>query len=829
MVKIAGVAHPFKMGSLRISRRVHARSTASFDILDVGASRRFQWSQPVQVLGLDGVTPIFGGWIDDIAEESWLTRQGVSEGLIHRITCKDHHYLADKRIVVNEYMNMTAGAIVQQIITDILDDEGITAGTIEAGPVITRQPADHISAAEVIERVADIAGFVWKINPDRSLDFRSRTAVSAPIVAYGTGMLRGTVKVRRRNFSYRNKQFVISGQSSEAGGSGGGVVVSTYTEEIAGNGTLRKFPLTFGIQNSGTATVEVRRGLGGTFTAETLGFSWDPSVIPAGKWYAYGLYPFLHHAAAETVLGVNDVVRITYQAYPVQVLESLGPGPDFTTPGTHTVLFWVDYGDNGSYVAEEFTQSFSDTSKAWHWTPGRGTAMRETAYVPALTAADRVRLIGVNNSISDFDYTNASEVARLKVVEGNTTTGLVEAVANDMESRSEAESRQRIDAELNRWSADTIEVEYDTWNSQLAEGDVQTVNLPEHAIDMDPFLVDEVAITDVPTQGTQDATDSPLRYRISLVSGVTTGASGGAIGRAANPRRFSDLFGQLNDRVRLDAIRPVELTTPVPIVDTALADSQGLQVVFSLTASATTTGASVESSPDAFPNLTGWFRAHTLSLTEGQAVSPWPNEGSGPDVANTTGSQRPIYRANQVNGLAAVRFDGVDDRLKATGVGSALGTQNSNCVIVVCRLASPLTTGDIKPVATCTGFGATQHWYMRWGAESDLKFGLWNYAHRVSSIVLALGTWYVLTWRYSAANADLNPSYNFRMRVNGVDYYNTADWGTTGTMDKFHIGGAAAGWYFEGDVAEVITYDSPPSLTQVAEVENGLKTKYAIA
>ena len=56
-----------------------------------------------------------------------------------------------------------------------------------------------------------------------------------------------------------------------------------------------------------------------------------------------------------------------------------------------------------------------------------------------------------------------------------------------------------------------------------------------------------------------------------------------------------------------------------------------------------------------------WYKADALGLSDGQLVSTWPNSVAG-GVSATQGNanKQPVFRTNQINGLPAVVFDGLN-------------------------------------------------------------------------------------------------------------------------------------------------------------------------
>jgi hypothetical protein len=74
-----------------------------------------------------------------------------------------------------------------------------------------------------------------------------------------------------------------------------------------------------------------------------------------------------------------------------------------------------------------------------------------------------------------------------------------------------------------------------------------------------------------------------------------------------------------------------------------------------------------EFDPDSIAGLQGWWKADSLSLSDGDPVTSW-TDSSGNGKTMATGVA-PSYQTNELNGLPIVRFDGTDDRLNTASGG----------------------------------------------------------------------------------------------------------------------------------------------------------------
>lgn len=117
-ITINGLEVAVMDGSLSIDDALGERSTASFVVM-TDTTVHYQQGQPVEVYD-DAEALIYAGVIDKPTE-----KQPTTNVLMHSISCKDWHYLADKRILAKAYENMLAGDIVRDIVATKLVDEGI--------------------------------------------------------------------------------------------------------------------------------------------------------------------------------------------------------------------------------------------------------------------------------------------------------------------------------------------------------------------------------------------------------------------------------------------------------------------------------------------------------------------------------------------------------------------------------------------------------------------------------------------------------------------------------------------------------------------------------
>lgn len=244
--------------------------------------------------------------------------------------------------------------------------------------------------------------------------------------------------------------------------------------------------------------------------------------------------------------------------------------------------------------------------------------------------------------------------------------------------------------------------------------------------------------------------------------------------------------------------------------------------------------------PSQIPNLNLWYDASVsnasfiqnssnLAPTDGQAIQKWiDKQGNGRDANQNTGNRQPTWRANQQNGLGAILFDGNNDVLTLNPIGDwalSLTGQTSFCVIK----ASSLT--GIPRVSQTNTNGYQFFWDTYWGVETG--------GGRAKSASAGNTTNYqymgmVFDGTQTDANTTTQNNLRLKFRINGVPQSLTfsADVGTatSGSATGLFIGGDSqpVANPFHGYIAEFMIWTRTLTSTEISQVENYLKTKWAI-
>jgi len=218
-------------------------------------------------------------------------------------------------------------------------------------------------------------------------------------------------------------------------------------------------------------------------------------------------------------------------------------------------------------------------------------------------------------------------------------------------------------------------------------------------------------------------------------------------------------------------------------------------------------GGAAAFSPASIPGLQLWLDASQIvGLNDGDVVTTWQDlSGNGNDVTQTTGSRQPTYQTNEVNGKPCVRFDGVDDFLRCTTFSQA----QPLTVLVVSKLTG--STGQKRMFD-----GNTSRFLIGLQLGANLIFyagGEINYADAPP--------W---PWRYYTGIFHGSSSSQYR---NGTLLGN----GNPGTwsLDDLMVGAGVFGFEpWEGDIAELIIYDSSLSAGNLALLHSYIASKYGL-
>jgi len=242
--KIADNEVTVQKNSLSINDKLNQRTTASFTVVEPG----FDITKGMDVtIGQDGQT-IFAGKVHKPRESGDKTRY-VS------VSCVDFSQMIDKRVIAEVYEDALAGDIVKDFIAKVFSQEGISEGTIQDGPVMSKAVFPYINGNAAMNELCDQTGYFWEVDKDKKLNFFERATYNAPFELTDNSGNYSGLQVEEAADNYRNRQITRGPQA----------ISTVQTREFEGDGKRQVFSVDLPIAkvptvkvNGATKTVGIR-------------------------------------------------------------------------------------------------------------------------------------------------------------------------------------------------------------------------------------------------------------------------------------------------------------------------------------------------------------------------------------------------------------------------------------------------------------------------------------------------------------------------------------------------------------------------------------------
>lgn len=245
----------------------------------------------------------------------------------------------------------------------------------------------------------------------------------------------------------------------------------------------------------------------------------------------------------------------------------------------------------------------------------------------------------------------------------------------------------------------------------------------------------------------------------------------------------------------------------------------GIPNVFSDAGRLRVTGLSVFSPAD-IAGLKLWLKADAITgLVDTDPVTTWPDSsGLGNDAGQATAAFKPTYQTNELNGKPVVRFDGTDDELETITI-TTFPIKRGSIFIVV----NNITPSATNQAMLATYNGADPDW--EWSSAS-LNGYIWY--DGVGGLALDSGVDVAAGWNFLSLIRAANTTLGFWLNGTAKAGATIAD--NQPVSNPVVIGGLSlvATEHFNGDIAEVIIYDSALSTEDREAVEAYLATKYGL-
>lgn len=209
-----------------------------------------------------------------------------------------------------------------------------------------------------------------------------------------------------------------------------------------------------------------------------------------------------------------------------------------------------------------------------------------------------------------------------------------------------------------------------------------------------------------------------------------------------------------------------------------------------------------------------WLDASQIvGLSDGDPVSTWADaSGQANDATQGTSGNRPTYQTAEINSLPVVRFT-TDDFL----AGSISGIGNDASFFVVEKISS----GTNNALVDLSDSSSTNRCFNFFQESSLMKFRAGGGGNE-TTFSYSNNSWHVLDAIQATAARSL-------FLDGSVQDTNGSTQNPAAAPSNYRVGALFGGFYsLDGDIAEIIIYDSSLGTTDRDAVEAYLGTKYGI-
>lgn len=286
----------YRPQTLQIEDEINARSTARFGLVDATGALDIVDGVPVEVYDYLGAL-IFGGFVMYPNRINPMQ----TDAIFYDIEAIDQHQIADRYLVAEAYTSQTCGYIVSDLITKYLSADGVTAGTIQSGIIMDIAKFPRVgTVTETIDQLAEICGFIWYIDFDKSLHFKERTTETAGYNVVDNSPILN-INLRQNRSQYRNRQYIRGGQTPTDS------QITNESPSPKPDGVARTFVTRYPIAQAPSITVN-----GSPVASDQIGVNGvDGQSVPLQWYWSYGSNTITQDLN-QTVLGTSDTIIISY-------------------------------------------------------------------------------------------------------------------------------------------------------------------------------------------------------------------------------------------------------------------------------------------------------------------------------------------------------------------------------------------------------------------------------------------------------------------------------------------------------------------------------------
>jgi hypothetical protein len=201
------------VNSLNILDIVNDQSTCDLTVFDEQNIYNFIKGNPIEIRN-DNYEIIFSGFLDSV-EKIHYGSYPSTIAIEYKINAIDNHYVVNKRKLIKAFVNETIDVAVTYILNNILSVENITLGAIIASTKTITKSYNYIGIREVLDELAEYAGYCWFISAEKKFYFIPKLTYTAPFDitldenCQCVYVKDGSFSVNDENSEYRNTEYLI--------------------------------------------------------------------------------------------------------------------------------------------------------------------------------------------------------------------------------------------------------------------------------------------------------------------------------------------------------------------------------------------------------------------------------------------------------------------------------------------------------------------------------------------------------------------------------------------------------------------------------------------
>lgn len=397
----------------------------------------------------DGTTRIFGGVVVDVA-------QSIDALVIETtVTCKDFTHTLDRRLVSNTYENMTASAIISDIMTNYTT--GFTTTGVSASTTIQKIVFNYQSVSKALTKLAEYLGdYDWYVNYNKDLQFFQKGTKTAPFSLDDTGgkFNWNSLDIKTNTSQLRNKIIIRGGLATG----------TAYTDYLIADGLQSTFFVGYNLSGyifykklatPATQTFTVTIASPGVFTATGHGFT-NGAIV---KFTTTGALPTGLNTTNEFWVTIIDANTFKVSDSAANYTAGTFVNTSGSQSGTHTV--------SKNYLVLTIGADGKDDPTAYNalYNPNDGFIRFQNNNAPA-----------INDTIRWYGTPFYPLITEKSDVVSQGLYGTYEYVIVDKSIKSKAAASQRAGAELLKYATPLKTGSFVTTQSGLIAGQVISIN-----------------------------------------------------------------------------------------------------------------------------------------------------------------------------------------------------------------------------------------------------------------------------------------------------------------------------------------------------------------